>query len=239
MSTLELEHEIEQILQENPLLEREDDPVAATMRVDTDGSMHTTTPAAQEADGESGGETAEPPSPSDAGDMPDPPDMPELHRPGGEHDDDTAPQLAAPEASLREHLLGQLALTQATPRDAALVTVLVDELDDNGYLDMSLEELAAMLPPELDIDADELRSALGLLQSFDPTGVGARNISECLCLQLRVPDLDCLPEARDATVLGLAREITARHLPLLGARDYAKLRKALGCNDDRCAPRRA
>ena len=235
LSTLELEHEIEQILQENPLLEREDDPVAATLRVDADGSMHAATPAAPEADAEPGGEAMEAPSPADAGDapdLPDMPDMPELHRPGGEHDDDTAPQLAAPDASLREHLLSQLALTQATPRDAALVTALVDELDDNGYLGVSLEELAALFPPELEIDADELRSALGLLQSFDPAGVGARNISECLCLQLRVPDLDCLPEARDAEVLALARQISAQHLPLLGARDYAKLRKALGCNDD-------
>jgi len=232
LSTLELEHEIEQILQENPLLEREDDPVAGALRVDADGSMHAVAPAAPETGAEPGGEPSETAAPADAGELPGMPDLPELHRPGGEHDDDTAPQLAAPNASLREHLLEQLSLTQATPRDVALVTVLIDELDDNGYLGMSLEELATLFPPELEIDADELRSALGLLQSFDPAGVGARNISECLCLQLRSPDLDCLPEARDAAVLALARAIAAQHLPLLGARDYAKLRKALGCSDD-------
>ncbi|VCU71779.1 RNA polymerase sigma-54 factor [Pigmentiphaga humi] len=237
LSTLELEHEIEQMLQENPLLERDDDHVAAALRVDANGSMQAPgSPAEPEGNAAPEGESgdADSPSMSDAAlsDAPETPGMPELHRPGGEYDDDAAPQLAARSTSLREHLLEQLSLTQATRRDAALVTALIDELDDNGYFDMSLEEMAGLFPEELEIDADELRSALGLLQSFDPTGVGARNISECLCLQLRTPDLDCLPEARDAETLKLARDIAAHHLPLLGARDYAKLRKALGCSDD-------
>ncbi|OVZ59326.1 RNA polymerase factor sigma-54 [Pigmentiphaga sp. NML080357] len=234
LSTLELEHEIEQILQENPLLEREDEHVAGALRVDADGTVHAPAPSATATDGEreSTGDDADTSSAAEVHELPDAPGMPELHRPGGEHDDDTAPQLAARSASLREHLLEQLSFTQATQRDAALVAALIDELDDNGYLDTSLEELAGLFPPELEIDADELRSALGLLQSFDPAGVGARNISECLCLQLRDPDLNCLPEARDAAVLALARSIAAQHLPLLGARDYAKLRKALGCSDD-------
>ncbi|MDX3907881.1 MAG: RNA polymerase factor sigma-54 [Pigmentiphaga sp.] len=233
LSTLELEHEIEQILQENPLLEREDDPVAGALHVDADGSMHASTPDAGAQDaGEAAGEAVDTSAASEAHEAHELPDMPELYRPGGEHDDDTAPQLAARSASLREHLLEQLSLTQASDRDAALVAALIDELDDNGYLDTSLEEIAGLFPAELEIEADELRSALGLLQSFDPPGVGARNISECLCLQLREPDLACLPEARDAQVLDLARNISAHHLALLGARDYAKLRKALGCTDD-------
>lgn len=233
LSTLELEHEIEQILQENPLLEREDKPVAGALRVDADGSMHAIAPSTSAADAEreNGGDDGAVSS-DDAHELHDAPSLHEMPRAGGEHDDDTAPQLAAPSASLREFLLGQLALTQATRRDAALVTALIDELDDNGYLETPLEELASLFPPELEIDMDELRSALRLLQSFEPAGVGARNIAECLSLQLRDPDLNCLPEARDPDVLALARSIAAEHLSLLGARDYAKLRKALGCTDD-------
>ncbi|GAA4337700.1 RNA polymerase factor sigma-54 [Pigmentiphaga soli] len=234
LSTLELEHEIEQILQENPLLERDDDVPSGALRVDADGSVHEVTVAADHGAAESGAETSEAPAAvDDVPDAPDVPDLPELHRPGGEYDDDTAPQLAARSASLREHLLEQLSLTQVTTRDGALVRALIDELDDNGYLGSSLEELATLFPEELEIDCDELRSALGLLQSFDPAGVGARNMSECLRLQLRDPDLDRLPEARDPQALACARIIVDEHLTLLGARDYARLRKALGCDDDR------
>lgn len=234
LSTLELEHEIEQILQENPLLEREEDAGLGNLRVDANGTMHESTPASadtsQEAPADNGDSVSAPEQ--ETRDVHESPDMPELHRPGAEHDDDTAPQLAARSVSLREHLHEQLSFTQATHRDAALVGALIDELDDNGYLPTSLEEIAEMFPPSLDIDLDELRSALGLLQSFDPVGVGARNMAECLRLQLRDPDLQCLPEARDEAVLVCARAIVCEHLPLLGARDYAKLRKLLGCNDD-------
>ena len=232
LSTLELEHEIEQIQQENPLLERDEDAAIGNLRVDADGSMHETqrteTPAETPAD------SSEPSTAvDDARESQDSShEMPELHRPGSEHDDDTAPQLAARSTSLREHLHEQLSLTQVTHRDGALVGALIDELDDNGYLTTPLDEIASLFPPELDIDEDELRSALGLLQSFDPTGVGARNMAECLRLQLRDPDLGCLPEARDPAVLQCARAIVVDHLALLGARDYAKLRKALSCDDD-------
>lgn len=233
LSTLELEHEIEQILQENPLLERDDELASSSLRLDADGIVREV-PASERDDDPAPADTADltASSADDGPDVPDAPELPELHRAGGEPDDDSTPQLAARATSLREYLIGQLALTQATPRDQVLVTALIDELDDNGYLATSLEELATLFPPEAEIEIEELRSALGLLQSFDPPGVGARNIAECLSLQLRDPDLGCCPEAREAAILQLARRITCEHLALLGARDYAKLRKALGCTDD-------
>lgn len=234
LSTLELEHEIEQILQENPLLERDEEATLGNLRVDADGSMHEASTSNVEPSPDTPADPSEPMSSLDneQRESQDSPDLPELHRPGAEHDDDTAPQLAARSVSLREHLHEQLSMTQATHRDAALVGALIDELDDNGYLTTPLEEIAELFPAELDIDVDELRSALGLLQSFDPVGVGARNMAECLRLQLREPDLNCLSEARNPLVLACARAIVIDHLPLLGARDYAKLRKVLGCDDD-------
>ena len=195
MSTLELESEIEQALQENPMLEREetpDDPQRETMQV-------------QRA---------------------------ERARTGDSDLDDEALQREAPAASLAEHLLQQLKLTKASRRDAALVEVLIGELDDNGYLATSLQDVAAMLPAELAVEDDELRTALKLLQSFDPAGVGARSMAECLSLQLRTPDLDVFPELADGAVLACARAVCQQHLPLLAARDYNQLRRLLQCGDD-------
>jgi RNA polymerase sigma-54 factor len=89
-----------------------------------------------------------------------------------------------------------------------------------------MEEWLEMLPDELEVEAGELSAALRLLQSFDPPGVGARDLSECLGLQLAL-----LP----ATVpyLEPARRLVREHLPLLAAREYGKLKKLLGLDGDR------
>jgi len=192
MSTLELESEIEQALQDNPMLEREEpqeEPVRETAQIR------------------------------------------ERVRTGDGGIDDEAMQQQAPEASLAEHLLQQLKLTAAGPRDTALVSILISELDANGYLDADLQEVLAMLPEELQVEPEELQVALRLLQSFDPAGVAARNMAECLTLQLCAPDLQVFPELADPEVLGCARKVCEEHLPLLAARDYARLRRLLRCND--------
>jgi RNA polymerase sigma-54 factor len=110
-----------------------------------------------------------------------------------------------------------------------LVTLLIEELDGDGYLRATLEELAEALPAELEIDAQEWSAALRLLQSFDPPGVGARNASECLMLQLAA-----IPEAnRPRREIFRAAGLIARdHLELLAARDFARLKRALRCDDD-------
>jgi RNA polymerase sigma-54 factor len=117
-----------------------------------------------------------------------------------------------------------LRVTQAGPRDRALVMFLIESLDDDGYLTATLDEVLADLPPELEIDCDELNAALALLHSFDPAGVGARSASECLKLQLL--RLDPSPTRT------LALEIVSQHLELLAARDFTRLRKHLKASDD-------
>ncbi|AUL48875.1 RNA polymerase sigma-54 factor [Bordetella trematum] len=206
LSALELEAEIAQALADNPMLERAEDDVAAPQD-------------AEAASGESAAAELE-----DAWEA----SQRRLDEAGG--GDDDLPQ-AARETTLREHLLGQLALTRAAPRDAALTALLIDELDDNGYLASPLEEIRQWLPVELDIDDDELRAALRLLQSFEPPGVGARDLAECLSLQLRQPDTACLPEAADVQVLECARRLCAGHLPLLAAGNPQRLREALAVDD--------
>lgn len=143
-------------------------------------------------------------------------------------DEPTRPESALVH-TLQDHLLQQLHLTRAQPRDCALVELLIDELDENGYLPTSLDEIGQCLPTELGVDPDELQAALRLLQSFDPPGVGATSLGDCLCLQLRhrqfTSDSRPTPE-----VLACATQIACQHLALLASGNLAKLREALACD---------
>jgi RNA polymerase sigma-54 factor len=143
--------------------------------------------------------------------------------PDDEEDGDRT--FAAPDTpTLRDHLRGQLSLTNLGERDRALVAVLIDALDDDGYLTQSLEEIAALLPPEAEAGVEELAIALKHLQNFEPAGVGARSPGECLALQLRtLPQAPC----RD-----LALRIAEQHLELLASRDYGRLKATTGAGDD-------
>src|SRR5690606_32106507 len=105
---------------------------------------------------------------------------------GARDDDDSDyPQLPALSPTLRDHLMQQLLLTKLPARDRSLVALLIDALDEDGYLTQPLAEIVDMLPAELEVEADELHIALRHLQNMDPTGVGARSPAECLALQLQ------------------------------------------------------
>ena len=111
-------------------------------------------------------------------------------------------------------------------RDRALLELIIDALDDNGYMEESLEEIHARLPEELEIELEELQISLKMLQSFDPPGVGARDAAECLALQIRR-----MPKVAMVT-RRMALAIVENHLPLFAQRDFNKLRKALDCDDE-------
>ena len=245
LSTLELNQELEQILAENPLLERLDDPLADCARISPNGSVDHSGPGVDH-DGD-----AAPPAPTaERAEMPD--DGADRGESGpsddgyadhglewggdgrgsrGEQDDDEReyPQVATTGDTLREHLLRQLAGTGGSRRDKALVTLLIEELDADGYVRASLDELMEALPDELEIEPEELSGALHMLQSFDPAGVGARSIPECLLLQLS--NLPAVSRPAEST-LKLAGAIAHQHLELLGARDFARLKRVLRCDDD-------
>lgn len=217
LSTLELEQELENYLQENPLLEREEEeyarqssPASETESASAEKSeADTEAPSSSATDEESWlGEESNYSSSSGTFD----------------DDDNSFQDVQAATTSLREHLSWQLGLMSIPDRDRTLVQCLIEALDDDGYLTQSLEELAETLPPELEIEAEELQIALKHLQYFDPTGVGARNAQECLALQLEV-----LP-ADDTQILAL--KIVRQHLALLASRDFAKIKKLVDCDDD-------
>lgn len=155
----------------------------------------------------------------------------ERRRADADLDDDATRQIAQ-STSLQSHLTRQVRMTRASPRDMALVGALIVELDDNGYLCTPLDEILTLLPPELDVELSELRAALGLLQSLEPDGVGARDLAECLGLQLRQPAPRLLASVgAGPRELACARTLCAQHLPALAARDYTRLQRELGCDE--------
>ncbi|HYA59056.1 MAG TPA: RNA polymerase factor sigma-54 [Burkholderiaceae bacterium] len=244
LSTLELNQEIEQALQENPLLEREDDPLGSHLRLSSEGSVVPSPPGdLAPSGGEASGAEASNASSEDA-------DYGAGAEEGVEElgswsQDLRGPGNAAEEAvegpqdwattppSLREHLRLQLASTAVTPRDRALVAMLIDAVDESGYLGVSLEELFELCGAEAHVDREELLTALRLLQSFDPPGVGARDVAECMRLQLdaRIQALGSDGSQSERQELLLARQIVCEYLPLLASREFGKLRKLLDTDE--------
>ncbi|MEO6271291.1 MAG: RNA polymerase factor sigma-54, partial [Lautropia sp.] len=253
LSTLELSQEIEQILAQNPMLDRVDDPHDAHVRLHGDGSLQdhngpgehaqsagdgadsagTAAEGALQTFSDQQGAAAENADIGDSEHM----DLTQgswsldgKSRGGAEDGDDdrSQEQVTSFGLTLREHLALQLAGARCTRRDHALLTLLIDELHDDGYLRTDLEEVAASLPEELEVEPDELRTALRLLHSFDPVGIGARSVSECLALQLPQAALRVGANARTEALAG---QIIAVHLELLAGREFSKLRKLLHCDE--------
>ncbi len=235
LSTLELHQELEQLLTDNPLLERLDDPLDNSVRLLGDGAISSAAtpgeapaetgaqdaPAPAEGDGAGEGGEGDAPANNDAEG-----DWGELGRSKNPDDEDSRPQLEASATTLREHLTEQVRVTVLSIRDRALVELIIDALDDNGYLEEPIEEIHARLPEELEVDFDEVRTALALLQSFDPAGVGARNASECLALQIkRMPAIPMVTRR-------MALAIVEKHLTWFAQREFNKLKKALDCDDE-------
>ena len=136
--------------------------------------------------------------------------------------DDQRDYADASGTSLREHLLAQLDVACPEGDRKFIATMLIDAIDDDGYLTESLEEICANLAPELVTDVDEVERVLACVQRFDPLGVGARDLSECLLLQLA-------QFAPDTPGLDLVRRLAAECLAELGEQDYAVIRRRLGC----------
>lgn len=132
----------------------------------------------------------------------------------------SALDLMAVETSLNTHLHGQINVLSLAERDAALAHLIVESLDDDGYLRTPLDELVEVADLDPPASLSELQIALKRVQSLDPAGVGARTVGECL--QLQLPSIAC-PELR-----GLAATIIGEHLRALAARDVTHLARELG-----------
>ncbi len=132
--------------------------------------------------------------------------------------------------TLGEHLLWQLNLTPISDTDRVIANTIIDALDDDGYLNSDLTELHSSLNKEADgeiteneeseIELDEIEAVLHMIQAMEPTGVAARDLQECLLLQLRQHD-------KNAPMLTLAIELVSKYLDLLASRDFNQLMRRL------------
>ena len=118
--------------------------------------------------------------------------------------------------TLSDHLLWQLNLTRLSDTDRVIAMAIIDSTDDNGRLSSPVEEIWASLTPDMDIDLEEAIAVLHRLQQFDPPGVCTHDLRECLLVQLNQ-----LPP--ETPFLAEAKLVINRYMNLLGNRDYAQL----------------
>ncbi|TDK32592.1 RNA polymerase factor sigma-54 [Luteimonas terrae] len=222
LSTVELETEIAAAVESNPLLDWEEPEAISTQplserasaqdaraereaeRRDGDGGDAHDGEAPQAWDGDDGWyeRTSGTGSGGQGGDF--------------DGDGDPADRMVQSE-SLRDHLSWQLHLSTMSSRDRSIGIALIDAIDEDGYLRESLDDIAAALLPEIRADAGEIATMLCRVQRFDPVGVGARDLGECLRLQLEPLSSDTPGRA---VALQAARDHIER-LPKLGASGLA------------------
>ncbi len=224
LSTLELQTEIQEALETNPLLEQDDSlGTAETVVVEKDGPSATDTVASSDAPVEQEFELKD----SEWRDASDPAPDP-AWEPGRRNNSDLPDNLlenrSAAEQNLRQHLIWQLEVSAQDARQKALAGLIIDSVGDSGHLDASLEDIRSLARAELgdDVSLDEVEQALALVQQFDPAGVASRSLQECLLIQLDQPRQEPPQHLR------LAREIVSEHLSLLARQDSDALAQTLG-----------
>jgi RNA polymerase sigma-54 factor len=257
LSTLELGQEIQQMLDDNPFLEVQLDegpeefgPAASDARpqdeAEGEATPYESAPSVPEStstpssDNE-GADSSEDAAPSWEGDgttetVPDDGEWggeaPAARRNnGGEDDDVDATELARGNESLQASLHRQALSLRLSQEDSVALRYLIESLNDDGYLDETPEEIARGLAPDDLEQQDELLHrftvALRLLQNLDPPGVGARNLAECLVLQLRA-----LQDASPADeVCPIAIKVCQQPIGLLAKRDVKRLAQLCGGSD--------
>lgn len=246
LSTLDLQQEIQQALESNPMLEATEDsssdadsetPVnsAAPEPINTDNSADTS--AVSTATNSNSASDSSTDSPNDSvspeidadwsenipTDLPVDTSWDDVYQP-------STPASSAPagdssdfesrrssEESINDQLLWQLNLTPMSDRDRAIAITLIDAVASNGFLSTSISDICEGLSEQLDaLEQDEVVAVQHLLQQFEPIGVASQNLSECLLVQLQQ-----YPE--DTPHLGAAKLIVEHYLTLLGSRDYRTL----------------
>lgn len=247
LSTLELHQEVEQMLEQNPFLDVEEDastpfePLAertsaAERTAEREVDRATESPASDASDDTAGVDSAEFGTTeredwengTERDDFDGIRETPGSSSSSSNDNDDFEPQDRNPVGpSLQDHLRDQLLGMRLSAEDAAAVHVLIESLNDDGYLDDPLEDIAAQLADnEEDRETllEQLQVALKWLQHMEPLGVGASNLGECLAIQLRAQER-C--EAQTIAII-----ICKQHLELLARRDMKKLVAATGADEE-------
>ena len=139
----------------------------------------------------------------------------------GEETPDWTEWTASP-STLHDSLREQLLLLGLTERDHVLANLIIDALDDDGFLRLPVEDVAALVPGAA---PGEIETALRIVQTLEPAGIAARSLGECLALQLEAMD-------RDTPGREIALEVVQNRLSMMAARDNTRLLEALGCSEE-------
>jgi RNA polymerase sigma-54 factor len=237
LSTLDLQQEIQEALESNPMLERQEegddfdnsDPMADNAESKPvaevqDTSFQETTPTVDSLEDGEWNERIPNELPVDTA-------WEDIYQtsasslPSNDDDEwDFTTRTSAGE-SLQSHLLWQLNLAPMSDTDRLIAVTLIDCINNQGYLDETLEEVCESFDPELDIELDEVEAVLHRIQQFEPAGIGARNLSECLLLQLRQ-----LPAS--TPWMAEAQRLVRDYIDLLGSRDYSQLMRRMKLKED-------
>lgn len=218
LSQVELEAELQAAVDANPLLELaepgDDEAPPGAGDAPTDDVGDERAAEATDADGEPADDALDDADWASGDDEPAP-------RSGDSEDDDRTREDAEAAPGLHEHLRWQLRMSVHSARDEAIGEAVIDALDDDGYLREPLESLPAALPAALAAGLDDVRALLRLVQQFDPLGCGARDLAECLGLQLGAL-------SADTPGLALARRLAGSHLDAVARQRPERLAAELG-----------
>jgi RNA polymerase sigma-54 factor len=226
LSTLELQTEIQEALETNPLLEVEENVEFdnnASANEDSDDGLEGTSQEITQL--EHADIPEELPTDSQWEDTFDSPPTITHSQPVGttagiERDNEDVSS-----GSLQEHLLWQMRLTPFSDLEQAIATIIIDAIEDDGYLTSSLEDIQQSLGEESPAELDEIEAVLHRLQHFDPIGVAARDLRECLLIQLNLLD-------QNTDYIELLTNLIDQHLDTLAKRDYAQIKRSLKISDD-------
>ena len=241
LSTLELQTEIQEVLDSNPMLEVEEDKQSSDPLEKNSQNLKDKeeSPAETRADSDSDNfdintnqEIPEDlPVDTNWDDIYDIP--PATNSAAGGGDDDKAREFlenqSGEEDDLINHLLSQLRDINMSDTDRIIAITIIDAIDDDGYLHESVNDILNSLQNDLDIELDEVEAVLHMIQRFDPVGIAARDLKECLLLQIEQMEPNGIPEPNKT------RQIIRDHLDLLGSHDYAKLKRYTRLSDEELA----
>ncbi len=210
LSTLELSQEIQENLYSNPLLEVDEDPGEPNP-----GNNDTTAET-----GETRTEDTRGADRAQAADA----EYFSLRRQGSAPNDESRETERSSVQSLHDYLDWQLGLSHITQADLRIGQAIIDAIDDDGLLRENLDDIAIAADLDEPPDTDEIEAVLTRIQHFDPPGVGARDLRECMLLQLTSMN-ESSPEFE------LACKVAEKFLPLVSKGDLRQLKRQLRCSE--------
>ena len=218
LSAIDLKTEIQQALEENPLLEEHENGLDLELE-DTEGGYED-----QAVSGTDENETAA----SDESEITQWSEHFESHI-TGIRNDRNAPEIedrSSKPTTLKDHLMWQMCMIPFSDTDREIAIALIDAIDEDGYLTASIEDIIAILAKEgVEIDADEVEATLHQIQNFDPIGVGARDLKECLLIQLKQFD-------QNQEQITHAGALITDHFDLLSSRALPQIKRQMKLDDE-------